>query len=248
MGADGTTQRSSPAEGVDMNYFDQSSSPRVYPLADQPDGLLTDLCDAQGALTVAERYISAWRRDPLIEKSRFSGHQASVAREALFEARSVLDRAQNVIDRVIDMLAKQGGGHAYSALTTRCDMARMQTQLPSDVSAPATARQVIREVAPLWQVDDELQDTAQVVISELVGITIGPSGTAAMLILERGPQGLRVTIRDACPTGLSRPDEHCTNLPRRGVGLGLEILENLTAAWGVDIQPDGKTAWAEITK
>jgi anti-sigma regulatory factor (Ser/Thr protein kinase) len=231
-----------------MNYFDQCSSPRVYPLADQPDGLLTDLGDAQGALTVAERYISAWRRDPLIEKTRFSAHQASVARESLFEARTVLDRAQNVIDRVIDMLAKQNGGHACSAPTTRRDMVRMQTQLPSDVSAPAMARQLIREVCPLWQVDDELQDTAQVVISELVGITIGHSGTAAGLILERGPQGLRVTIRGTSPTGLSRSDEHSANPPRRGLGLGLEILENLTAAWGVDIQPDGKTAWAEISK
>jgi anti-sigma regulatory factor (Ser/Thr protein kinase) len=231
-----------------MNYFDQSSSPRVHQLADQPDGLLTDLCDAQGALTVAECYISAWRRDPLIETTRFSAHQASVARETLLEARSVLDRAQHVIDHVIDMLARQGGGHACSAPMTRRDMARMQTQLPSDMSAPATARQVIREVAPLWQVDDELQDTAQVVISELVGITVGHSGTVARLILERGPQGLRVTIRDASPTRLSRPNEHSANPPRPGSGLGLEILENLTAAWGVDIQPDGKTAWAEITK
>ncbi|MDQ3764919.1 MAG: ATP-binding protein [Actinomycetota bacterium] len=171
-----------------------------------------------------------------------------MAREALFEARSVLDRARNVIDRVIDMLAKQGGGHACSAPTTRRDMARMQTQLPSDVSAPVMARQLIREVCPLWQVDDDLKDTAQVVISELVNITVGHSGTAAGLILERGPRGLRVAIRDASPTGLSRSDERLANPPRWGLGLGLEMLENLTAAWRVDIQPDGKTAWAEITK
>jgi hypothetical protein len=37
--------------------------------------------------------------------------------------------------------------------------------------------------------------------------------------------------------------------PLGGVrGRGLELVESLTAAWGVDVQPDGNTVWAEITK
>ncbi|MGH4006900.1 MAG: hypothetical protein ACRDTH_01795 [Pseudonocardiaceae bacterium] len=56
---------------------------------------------------------------------------------------------------------------------TRRDMARTQIRLPRDVRAPAMARQLVRDVCPLWQVDDELQTTAQVVVSELVGIAVG---------------------------------------------------------------------------
>ena len=230
-----------------MSYFDQSSSPRLHPLADQPDGLLTDLQEAQNGLAIAQRYITAWRRDPLIEETRFSAYQASVACEALFEARDVIDRARSVIDRVLDTLATQGGGHAHSAPTTRRDLARTQTRLPSNIWAPASARQLVRHMCPLWEVDDDLQEIAEVVVSELVDITVGRANTAAArLILERGPRGLRVAIRDAGPTGVRRPEERSTNPPRGG--LGLQMLENLTTAWGVDIQPDGKTAWAEITK
>jgi len=232
-----------------MDYFDQSSLPRVRPLADQSDGLLTDLHAAQSTLTIAERYITTWRRNPLVEETRFSVHQDYVAREALVEARDVIDRARNVIDGVIELLANQGGGHTYSAPTTRPDMLRMQARLPCDVWAPAAARQLIRDVCLLWQVDDALQDTAQVVVSELVGLTVGHASTATGLTLERGPRGLRVAVRDAVPTGPSRPEECSTDPPRRqGIGLGLEMLENLTTAWGVDVQPDGKTAWAEITQ
>jgi anti-sigma regulatory factor (Ser/Thr protein kinase) len=126
-------------------------------------------------------------------------------------------------------------------------MARTQTRLPSNIWAPASARQLVRQMCPLWQVDDDLQEIAQVVVSELVDITLGPANTAAArLILERGPRGLRVAIRNASPSGPRRREERSTNPPRQG--LGLQMLGNLTTAWGVDIQPDGKTAWAEITK
>ena len=231
-----------------MGYLDQSNVLRVRSLTDQPDGLLTDLNEAQSALAIAERYITAWRRDPLIEETRFSTHQANVASDALFEARNVIDRARTVIDDVIEMVAGQDSGRPCSAPTSRREMARMQIRLPCDDWAPATARQLVREICPLWQVDDELQETTQVVVSELVDITAGHAGTASGLMLERGPRGLRVTIR-ASLAGLSRPGECSADpLHRRGRGLGLEMLENLTTAWGVDIQADRKTAWAEITK
>jgi hypothetical protein len=137
---------------------------------------------------------------------------------------------------------------AEAAIDRRPDVVRMRTRLPCDVRAPAEARQLVRDVCPLWQVDDELQDTAQVVVSELVGIAVGPAGIAAGLTLEQGPRGLRVAVRGASPIGLSRPQERSTDLQLRGLGLGLQMLANLTTAWGVDIQPEGKTVWAEIIK
>lgn len=130
---------------------------------------------------------------------------------------------------------------ATAAIDRRPDVVRMQTGLPGSVRAQASARRLIRDVCPLWQVDHDLQDTAQVVVSELVDVAIGPAGTAAELILERGPQGLQLAVQDAS----ARPEELSTD-PLR-TGLGLEMLGNLTTAWGVDVAPDGKTAWALIT-
>lgn len=126
---------------------------------------------------------------------------------------------------------------AKGAIDRRPDIVRMRTGLPGNLRAPAKARRLIRELCPLWQVDHDLQDTAQAVVNELVDVAIGPTGTAAELILERGPLGLRLAVQDASST---RPTEHPT-------GLGPEMLGNLTTAWGVDVAPDGKTAWAVIT-
>ncbi len=133
---------------------------------------------------------------------------------------------------------------AKGAIDRRPDLVRMRTGLPGNVRAPATARRLIRDMCPLWQVDHDLQDTAQVVVNELLDVAIGPTGTAAELLLERGPLGLRLAVQDA---SLTRPEEPSRDPLHRGMGLGLEMLGNLTTAWGVDVAPEGMTAWAVIT-
>lgn len=131
---------------------------------------------------------------------------------------------------------------AKSEIDRRPDVVRMQTGLPHNLRAPANARQLIREMCPLWQIDHDLQDTAQVVVSELVDVTVGPAGSAAELILERGPQGLQLAVQDASS---SRLEELTIDPVREGL-LG-ELLGNLTTAWGLHVAPGGKTAWAVIT-
>jgi anti-anti-sigma regulatory factor len=133
---------------------------------------------------------------------------------------------------------------AEGAIDRRPDVVRTQTRLPCDMGASAAARQLVREMCPLWQVDDELPDTAQVVVSELVGIAVGPVGASAGLTLERGPRGLRVAVRDVHPSDFSRHEERSTD----ELGLGVEMLGNLTTAWGVDIQAGGKIAWTEMAQ
>jgi hypothetical protein len=131
---------------------------------------------------------------------------------------------------------------AKGAIDRRPDIVRMRTGLPHNRQAQASARQLIRDMGPLWQIDHELQDTAQVVVSELVDVAVGPAGTAAELILERGPRGLQLAVQDASST---RPDELSTDPPHQG--LGWEMLGNLTTAWGLDVASGGKTAWAVIS-
>ncbi|MGH3971755.1 MAG: ATP-binding protein [Pseudonocardiaceae bacterium] len=135
---------------------------------------------------------------------------------------------------------------AEAAIDWRPPVVRMRVQLPCDTSAPATARRLVREMCPLWQVDEESQETARFVVSELVANAIEHACTDVGLTLERGPRGLRVAVRDASPVGFPGPLQRSTDPLGQVRGRGLELVKTLTTAWGVDVQPDGNTVWAEI--
>ena len=73
------------------------------------------------------------------------------------------------------------------------------------------------------------------------------AGAAAELTLERSPRGLRLAVQDApLLRAPSLPRHQLTDPLRRGRGLGMEMLGNLTTAWGVDVASGGKIAWAVI--
>lgn len=136
---------------------------------------------------------------------------------------------------------------AEAAIDERPDVVRRRTGLPGNVWAPAMARQLIRDTCPLWQVDAGLQDAAQVVVNELVDVAVGDVGSASELTLERAPCALRLSVQDApLSRPLYRPPGQLTDPLHRGRGLGLEMLGNLTTAWGVDMASQGKIAWAVI--
>lgn len=136
---------------------------------------------------------------------------------------------------------------AEAAIDRRPPVVRVRTQLPCDTSAPATARALVREMCPLWQID-ELRETAQFVVSELVANAVEHACTDVGLTLERGPHGLRVAVRDASPVGFPGPVQRWTDPLGHERGRGLELVDSLTKAWGIDVQPDGNTVWAEITR
>jgi hypothetical protein len=137
---------------------------------------------------------------------------------------------------------------AEAAIDERPDVVRRRTGLPGNVWAPAMARQLIRDTCPLWQVDDELQDAAQVVVNELVDVAVGDVGSASQLTLERASRVLRLSVQDArLSRPLYRPQAQLADPLHRGRGLGLEMLGKLTTAWGVDMASAGKIAWAVIS-
>ncbi|MDQ3760743.1 MAG: ATP-binding protein [Actinomycetota bacterium] len=136
---------------------------------------------------------------------------------------------------------------AEAAIDARPAVVRVQVQLPCDAGTPATARRLVREMCPKWQVDNGLQETAQFVVGELVANAVEHACTDVGLTLERGPRGLRVAVRDASPVGFPGPVERSIDPLGRVRGRGLELVKSLTTAWGVNVQPDGNTVWAEIT-
>lgn len=136
---------------------------------------------------------------------------------------------------------------AEAAIDSRPMVVRVRVELPCDAGTPGSARRLVREMCPKWQVDDGLVDTAEFVVSELVSNAVEHACTGVALTLERGPRGLRVAVRDASPVGFPGPVRRSTDPLGRVRGRGLELVESLTTAWGVDVQPDGNTVWAEMS-
>ena len=137
---------------------------------------------------------------------------------------------------------------AEAAIDSRPMVVRVRVELPCEAGAPASARRLVREMCPKWQVDDGLVETAEFVVGELVSNAVEHACTGVGLTLERGPRGLRVAVRDASPVGFPGPVQRSTDPLGQVRGRGLELVESLTTAWGVDAQPDGNTVWAEITR
>jgi len=137
---------------------------------------------------------------------------------------------------------------AEAAIDSRPPVVRVRVQLPCDVGAAASARRLVRDMCPKWEVEDGAKDTAEFVAGELVSNAVEHACTGVWLTLERGPRGLRVSVRDGSPVGFPRPVQRSTDPLGRVRGRGLELVESLTTAWGVDAQPDGNTVWAEISR
>jgi anti-sigma regulatory factor (Ser/Thr protein kinase)/anti-anti-sigma regulatory factor len=136
---------------------------------------------------------------------------------------------------------------AEAGIDSRPMVVRLRVQLPCDAGAPAAARRLVRQTCPKWQVDVGVEDTAEFVVSELVSNAVEHACTGVGLTLERGPRGLRVAVRDASPVGFPGPVQRSTDPFGRVRGRGLELVQSLTTAWGIDVQPDGNTVWAEMT-
>ena len=146
---------------------------------------------------------------------------------------------------------------AEEAIEQRPAVVRARTRLVCDDHAPDLARQLVRDTCPMWQVDAERQQIAELVVNELADNVVRHARTAAALTLERGPRGLRIAVRDAAPPGgfarSGTPSVRLGPTPpgqdhgRRGRrGRGLELVARLSTAWGVEMHPVGKTIWAEM--
>jgi anti-sigma regulatory factor (Ser/Thr protein kinase) len=87
------------------------------------------------------------------------------------------------------------------------------------------------------------------VVSELVANAVAHACTGVGVTLERGPQGLRIAVRDSSPVGFSRTggalDRSAGSGTRSGTGTGTGGYPR--HGMGVDVQPDGNTVWAGIT-
>ncbi|HET6811479.1 MAG TPA: ATP-binding protein [Acidimicrobiales bacterium] len=83
---------------------------------------------------------------------------------------------------------------------------------------------------------------AELIISELVTNSILHAGTAVRIGLKELGPVVRLEVGDQ---DRNRPEAKRYS-PEAGTGRGLQLVEALALAWGVDSGPDGKTVWADV--
>ncbi len=92
------------------------------------------------------------------------------------------------------------------------------------------------------EVDRSVVDDAVLVVSELVTNALRHGEGAAVVRASVRNEVLELSVTD---TGDSLPAQQPIDLGRVG-GLGLQVVERVSAEWGVAPFPGGKTVWAVI--
>jgi hypothetical protein len=92
-----------------------------------------------------------------------------------------------------------------------------------------------------WQSDDVVDDVA-LLVTELVTNSVLHARSSFAVELSSDGAGVRIAVSDRSRRGPGRK-----HLPADSTtGRGLTLIEALTAEWGVDSHPDGKTVWCTL--
>ncbi|MDT7581643.1 MAG: hypothetical protein QOK35_2907, partial [Pseudonocardiales bacterium] len=118
-----------------------------------------------------------------------------------------------------------------------------EVALPADPTAPRRARALLRTATQDWDLDEDLSHDAAMVVTELVANAVDHAGTTSTLRVDLDDRGLYVAVRDGCPDSALQPRAVDPTAPR---GRGLQMIDALTASWGVITHADGKTVWAVL--
>jgi hypothetical protein len=107
-------------------------------------------------------------------------------------------------------------------------------------AAAAAARRFVSGC--LAGVPEDAVANAELVVSELVTNSILHAGTALRIGVKHIGSVVRLEVGDQ---DRHRPEPKQYS-PEAGTGRGLQLVEALAVAWGVDTGPDGKTVWADV--
>ena len=131
------------------------------------------------------------------------------------------------------------------------DGPRASVLLENDPQAAGAARRFLRRALADWEVDDEeVVETAQLLLSELVTNVVMHARTSSELTVHLDADVLTVVVRDLggstrsgepAPVTVSDDED-----PLKVFGRGLMLVEALADRWGSEQDATGTTAWFAI--
>ncbi len=168
--------------------------------------------------------------------------------EGLNAFRSVLNEAdeelEDVADRVLSTLNVHHGEDDIALLMARVhglpESAVGDWRLPPEPQSVARARELAREQLGDWDLD-ELADTAELLVSELVtnALRHGEGEIRLRLLLDR------TLVCEVWDAGLVQPRRRRAHDTDEG-GRGLQLVGLLSTGWGSRRTPRGKAVWCEL--
>lgn len=118
---------------------------------------------------------------------------------------------------------------------------RAERELPVSPEAPALARQFLRSsTCPMH--NSHVLDDAVLLVSELVTNSVLHGGPPVVVAVDCDGTALQVRVRDG---SAQLPVRREADLSAEN-GRGMALLQDISAEWGVDPQPDGKHVWFVI--
>jgi anti-sigma regulatory factor (Ser/Thr protein kinase) len=113
-----------------------------------------------------------------------------------------------------------------------------------DPTATPAARHFLVETLAVWGVPEEIAETAQLCLSELVTNAVIHSGTPTRVTVRLDVDRLLVLVQDGGHRGTARRRED--HEPEDISGRGLLLVEAMSSAWSAEHSADGTTVWFEL--
>jgi anti-sigma regulatory factor (Ser/Thr protein kinase) len=114
-------------------------------------------------------------------------------------------------------------------------------QIGADPDAPRTARRFSAGFLADFGLDREARWAPLLIVSELVTNVVRHGGATMVLSLSVDADAhLRIAVYDNGGGHVAAPPEAAVS------GRGLDIVDTLSTAWGVDQRDSGKTVWSEL--
>ena len=141
-----------------------------------------------------------------------------------------------------------GAAQAGPPAETCAGPRRESFELPSDASSVVEARHRVLNRLASWQVREETQDDAALILSELFtnAVVHSASSTVVCELVDDPPQHrLRLRVCGGAGCGAPEPGRLA---PEEEHGRGLMLVEALSTAWGIEDggTDRGWTVWAHV--
>ncbi len=117
-------------------------------------------------------------------------------------------------------------------------------RFPSDLQSPRNARRFVSGTLRSWNCDDDLVDSALLLVSEMVTNAVIHAHSEIELVIVLRREVVRVEVIDA--------GDEIVHRRRAGSdaqsGRGMAMVEALSSSWGIDSHLAGKSVWFEISR